>query len=103
MSENEDLEKKDKATHKILRQRRGGLPKEILDRNRENTRIRRSVTNALSDGSKTVPEIARATGIPAHEVLWHLMSMRKYGKVVEGEASGDYIQYALKQEEDGEK
>jgi hypothetical protein len=42
-----------------------------------------------------VPEIHAATGIPADEVLWHLMAMKKYGKVVEREEREGYYEYAL--------
>lgn len=53
---------------------------------------------ALEDGPETVPEIAEVTGMPAHEVLWKLVGMRKYGLVAEGEERDGYYQYALKEE-----
>ena len=99
MSENEAMAEKEKPTSQILRERRGGVPKELLAFNRENTGIRRKITEALNDGPRTVPDIAGITGIPGHQVFWHLMSMKKYGKVVEGEERDSYYEYALKEEQ----
>ncbi|HTY23169.1 MAG TPA: hypothetical protein VMC85_08560 [Desulfomonilaceae bacterium] len=76
--------------------------KETIDavraRVKQNRVIRKELVDSLSHGPKTVPEIAQETGIPSHQVLWRLSSMKKYGKVAEGEQSGDYFQYVLLQE-----
>jgi|GEM_PF-563688 len=97
MNEKEDKrEKKRKLSSQVLRERRGGVPKELLERNRENARIRRKLTEVLKDGPKTVPEVAKAAEIPTEIVLWHLMSMKKYGEVIEGEERDSYIAYMLK-------
>jgi len=82
----------------ILRDRRRGVPPELVERNRRQTAVRRRILEALRSGAKTVPEIAQETGLPPHEAFWHLMSMRKYGKVVEGQQRDDYFEYALAQE-----
>ena len=82
----------------ILRERRGGVPKALLDRNREQTKILKTLTAALAGGPKTPPELAEAVGMPPHEVFWWLMGMKKYGQVVEGEERDDYYEYALKEE-----
>jgi len=50
---------------------------------------------ALQGGPKTVPELAEITGFPSHEVFWHIVSMRKYGQVTEGDQDGDYLRYML--------
>ena len=83
---------------KIIRERRGGVPQELLERSRAQTKTRKKIIQALEDGPKTVPEIAKVTVIPSHEVLWKLMGMKKYGLVVEGEERDGYYQYALKEE-----
>lgn len=82
----------------ILRQRRGGVPRELVEQNRRQTADRRRIVDALRSGPKTVPEIAAQTNLPPHETLWHLMSMKKYGKLVEGQQRGDYFEYALAEE-----
>jgi len=82
---------KEKKPIAVLRERRGGVPRELLERNRR-------IVDALRSGPKTVPEIARQANVPPHETLWHLMSMKKYGKLVEGQQQGDYFEYALPEE-----
>ena len=82
----------------VLRERRGGVPKELLERSRAQAKMRKKISEALEDGPKTVPEVAKATAMPSHEVLWKLMGMKKYGLVVEGEERDGYYQYALKEE-----
>jgi hypothetical protein len=83
---------------KIIRERRGGVPKDLVERSRAQAKMRKQITQALEDGPKTVPEVAKATAIPGHEVLWKLMGMKKYGLIVEGEERDGYYQYALKKE-----
>jgi ferredoxin len=39
---------------------------------------RRQISAVLRDNPKTVPEMAAETGLPAHEVLWHITAMKKY-------------------------
>jgi predicted Rossmann fold nucleotide-binding protein DprA/Smf involved in DNA uptake len=79
----------------ILRDRRGGVPPELIERNRQQAANRRRIVDALKMASKTVPEIAKETGLLPHEVFWHLMAMKKYGKLVEGQQREDYFEYAL--------
>jgi predicted Rossmann fold nucleotide-binding protein DprA/Smf involved in DNA uptake len=79
----------------ILRQRRGPVPDALRDRVKEHSRIEKALTDALASGPKSAPEIAAETGIPAHQAFWHLMAMRKYGKVAEAGEAGDYCQYRL--------
>ena len=105
MSENETKQEKgrtgQKQTAKALRERRGKAPSEIVAENKARNQIRKTIAKALEQGPQTVPEIAEATGLPSHQVLWHLMAMKKYGKLAEGQLRGDYYEYALceKQEE----
>jgi len=56
----------------------------------------------LGDGGKTIPEIAEALGAPGNEVVYWLMTMRRYGKVEEtGSANDDgYFTYAKVVKED---
>jgi hypothetical protein len=80
----------------ILRERRGGVPTELMERSRRQAHTRRSLTTALQGGPKTVPEIAEITGLPTHEVLWYLMGWKKYGQIIEGNERDGYYEYALK-------
>ena len=57
---------------------------------KEQRRIRKVLRQALRDGSRTVPQLASDTALAAHEVLWHIAAMKKYGAVVEDGMDEDY-------------
>ena len=90
---------KEKKPIQILRERRGGIPRDILAKSGEQKRLLKRLKLALADGPRTVPEVAAETGVDSGEVLWHLMALRKYGELVEGDEREGYFEYALKEEE----
>lgn len=67
---------------------------------REEMQMRGKILKVLEDGAKTVPEIAESLGRPAHEVMFWVMGMRKYGHVAEiKEATDDgYYRYEAAKE-----
>ena len=75
-----------KEALKALREARKKTIDSVRERVKETRAFRKKLSEALSEGPKTVPELTRATGIPSQHVLWHLTSMKKYGKVGEGVA-----------------
>jgi DNA-binding transcriptional ArsR family regulator len=92
-----------KATIRKVRKERGP----DLDLAREGHKpvlaLRRQIVKLLEDGPATVPALAAEVDAPTDDVLWHLMAMRKYGLLVEGEQDGGYFQYELVTEtEEGE-
>ncbi len=86
---------KQKKPIQVLRERRGGVPRELVEQNRQQGAVRKRITEALQDEPKTVPELAREVDQPSHEVLWYVMGMKKYGKVVEAEQVDGYFKYRL--------
>ncbi len=62
---------------------------------KEQNRIRGEISTLLKERPMTVPEIAGATGIASSTVFWHIIAMRKYGKVAEAEQKDDYPMYRL--------
>ena len=60
---------------------------------KEQRRIQQEICKTIRDTPKTVLDVALATGLPAHEVLWHLNAMKKYGIVAETGMCGDYPLY----------
>ena len=92
-----------KSTARLLRERLGKSPSENVSRVQSNNRVRKRIVEALGQGPQTVPEIAESTGLPGHEVLWHLMAMKKYGKLAEGQQRGDYYEYALIEEQENQE
>jgi predicted Rossmann fold nucleotide-binding protein DprA/Smf involved in DNA uptake len=67
-------------------------PREVI---REEPVMRPRILAALADGPLTVPQIAEAIGAPAHETVFWVMGMRRYGWVAEikGSDSDGYFQY----------
>jgi len=61
---------------------------------------RKTLERALTGGPHSVPQLAQAVNMPAHEVLWHVATMKKYGIVAEAgtDESGDYYLYRLTKE-----
>jgi predicted transcriptional regulator len=96
MNQEKARQNKQPLTSQILRERLGTVSKKPLEISREHATIKKQIREALKDGPKTVPEIAEATALHSSKVLWHLMSLRKYGQVVEGEERDSYVEYTLK-------
>jgi len=61
---------------------------------------RKALERALTGSPHSVPQLAQVTSLPAHEVLWHVAAMKKYGIVAEAgtDESGDYYLYRLTKE-----
>ena len=60
---------------------------------KEQQTTRKAISRAIQGGPKSVPQIAEATGIPAHEVLWYVAAMKKYGQIKEEGLDEDYEYY----------
>jgi predicted transcriptional regulator len=60
---------------------------------RDQRQMQQSISKFINENPKTIPEIAAEIGKPAHEVLWFVAAMRKYGLVVEAGMEGDYPLY----------
>ncbi len=65
---------------------------------KEQNAIRKQIRQALKGGPKTVPQVAEATGLPSEKVLWHIVALKKYNLVVEGEMDEEYYTYQLAEE-----
>ncbi len=62
---------------------------------RDEQAMRAPILAVLASGPHTIPEIAQALGRPAHEVVFWVMGLRKYGWVSEIKEVGDdgYFRY----------
>lgn len=60
---------------------------------KEQKAIQRQICQSTSDAPKTVPEIAEATGLPTHEVLWYVAALKKYDLIHETGMCGEYYLY----------
>lgn len=65
---------------------------------KEQQAFRKQLRAAMKDGPKTIPEISASAGLPSHEVLWHVMALKKYDLVREAGREGEYYQYQLAEE-----
>ena len=79
----------------VLRETMGGISDEKRQAQRNRIRLRKAIRKALESDAATVPQLAERTDATAHEVLWHVTGMRKYGEVRESGEDGDYPLYAL--------
>jgi DNA-binding transcriptional ArsR family regulator len=95
----EQKQAREKQPIAVLRERRGGMSAEMKAYYERFKEVRKLLKAALAEGFATVPQLAAATKLPSAEVLWHVMALREYGLVREGEQRGDYLTYALKNEE----
>jgi len=65
---------------------------------KEQKRVQQEICKTLRDTPKSVPEVAEALGMPAHEVLWYIASYKKYGLIVEKGMCSDYPLYQKAEE-----
>ncbi len=74
------------------------VPKELLDKIKEDNKIKSAILNSMKEGPKTIPEISKTTGLPLPTVMWWVMTLRKYGSIVEtGEIDSDFYKYKIKE------
>jgi len=81
----------------ILRERQGERTPEQKEYFKRQTQVRKALLEALRDAPRTIPELAARCDLPSEEVVWNVMAMRRYGKLVEDELRGDYYCYRLKE------
>jgi hypothetical protein len=69
-------------------------PREVI---REEPLRHKEIIAVLSGGPATIGEIAGRIGHPAHEVVYWVMGMRRYGLLVEGTEADDdgYFSYSV--------
>lgn len=95
-------EAKKKRTEMLveMRKERRDLVQKAQEMLKAQQSARKALERALSGSPHSVPQLAQITGFPAHEVLWHIATMKKYGAVAEAgvDESGDYYLYQLAKE-----
>jgi predicted transcriptional regulator len=94
MSEKSDAKKRMKLL-KQLREEHADTVARTQERLKEQNAMRKAIRHVLSTGPKTVLDVADATNLPSHQVLWHLTAMKKYDLVEEAEIEGEYYLYRL--------
>ena len=84
-----------KAKLKALREERS----DIIARNKELLKKQNSETGlikkGLKDGSRTIPELAKETGLKSDLILYYVSTMKKFGEINEAGHAGGYFKYSL--------
>jgi predicted Rossmann fold nucleotide-binding protein DprA/Smf involved in DNA uptake len=75
-------------------------PRDLQEILRDEMLMRDKITGVLEEEPKTVPEIAEELNLPSSEVMQWVMSMRRYGKVIEmpKDRADDYYKYRIRKE-----
>jgi len=81
---------------KRAKEKRGPVPSTLLEHIRDTNKVQKAILDALGDESKTVPDLATATGIAEEVVFWNVNAMRKYNKIRDIKKSGEFFLYAKK-------
>ena len=92
-----ETRKPDKGSITAFREKRGGMSDDLKAYVKNQNRLRKAIVTSLKAGNCTVPEIASRHDLKTADVMWTLMAMKRYGKVVEAEQKGDYFTYRLKE------
>jgi len=84
-------------TMKAFRDRTGAKPPEPLRELRKRQAVEiAKVLQTLKAGPRTVPEIAKETGLPSDLVVWYIMTFCKDKSVRVAEKTGEgFYRYAL--------
>jgi len=85
----------DKQAMKRLRETRKPDVERARKTIKTQARIIKAIKEQLTDGPKTVVEMARALRMDTAQVLLFVSGLRKYGEVIEGAKDGDYFKYEL--------
>lgn len=79
-----------------VRERRGPISPELLQRNKDQSRAQRAILAAIATEAKSVPEIAKETGLESRFVFWIIAGLRKYNKAESVKKRGEYMTYRKK-------
>jgi predicted transcriptional regulator len=86
---------KPKRAIEVLRERHGGMSKELKESFNEQQKVYKALRAALKNGPRTVPQLAKECSLPSPTVMWHLMALRRYGQVLDGPEENGYLLYTL--------
>ena len=83
-----------------LRQRHSTQVRKAQELLKEQQAARKTLQRALQQVPRSFPQLAAATNIATHLVLWHIAAMKKYGAVEEAgmDETGEYYLYRLVKE-----
>lgn len=80
---------------KTLRAQRGER-KDLAELRKVQMQQEKAILAAIAQEAKTVPEIAKETGLDEQTVFWMITALRKYNKAETAKKRGDYMTYIKK-------
>jgi len=85
-------------TAKFLRDKQG-VSDRAKDNLKEFNRIKKTLLSALADKEMTIKELSESAQMPTADVMFHVMSLVKYGSVEVGaiDDMDEYYTYKIKQ------
>ncbi len=74
------------------------VPQEVKDQLKSYNRIKKMILSSVKSESKTIPQLSEELDLNAHEVMFQLMSLLKYGMVEVDKIDDDdeYFYYKAK-------
>jgi predicted transcriptional regulator len=90
-----EAKRNDKSALKQLRQERAAFVEKAREKIKIQNKELKAIKAQITTESKTVPEIATATGMLTDRVMKYISTLRKYGQVIESDKDGDYFRYQL--------
>lgn len=91
-----DIEKG--KTYKYMREKRE-VSKAAKDNQKQFSRIKKTVLEALKEGDLTIGQITQKLNMPKDEVVFYVMTLVKYGHIKAGAVDDmdEYFAYKLKE------
>jgi len=89
-----EIEKRKEAMKRLRNERKDKIAAASA-RFKDQKKAFKSIREILNDDERTVPELAKETGMPAYEILYYIATLKKYGSVLEGAKDGGYFRYTL--------
>jgi hypothetical protein len=88
----------DRKTIEIIRQK-WIIPDSVKQRHKDYLQLRKQIRQVLQEQAETIPGISLKTGIPSDQVLFVVMTMRKYNEVETSDLDDmdEYYFYKLKE------
>jgi hypothetical protein len=88
----------ERKTIDIIKQKRS-VSEAARQNHKEYLRLRKLIRQTLIEGPATIPGMAQKTGLPADQVLFVVMTMRKFDEVEAGDPDDleEYFYYKLKE------
>jgi len=94
MPEENKTEKKQR-TVAVMKEKRT-VPEHVKEKTKHFAKMKKTITEALKDGPKTVPQVAQQTNLPLHVTMYYVQSMVKFGLLSAGDVDDDdYYLYEL--------